>query len=195
MNKDQARTVMAALDTGAYEHQEDGSILLTRNNLSVKGTYVSSVNGGDVQEHANIWTNEGLIYLLSAGLYNGTKLPTWYLALYSGNYTPVATITAASFPATASEITSVTEGYTETTRRTWTPAAPSANTIDNYASPGTFTIATASSVTVYGAALLSDQTKGAVTGTLASITRFTTPRVLYATDSFQLGYRCQLQVS
>ena len=103
---------------------------------------------------------------------SGGKLPTWNLALYAANYTPLANLTAASFPATASEITSNTEGYTEATRPIWTPSAPSANTIDNLANKAAFTIATASSLVVNGAALLSESAKGAVTGKLVSATKF-----------------------
>lgn len=135
------------------------------------------------------------MYLLTVGLYNGTKLPTWNLALYAANYTPLANLTAASFPATASEITSNTEGYTEATRRVWTPSAPSANMIDNLANKAAFTIATASSLTVNGAALLSESAKGAVTGKLVSATKFAAARTLYNTDVFNLAYRVQLTSS
>lgn len=43
-----------------------------------------------------------------------------------------------------------------------------------------------------GAALLSEATKGAVTGKLISATKFSSPRTLYDTDVFNLAYRVQL---
>ena len=136
--------------------------------------------------------DEGLTYLLSVGLNNGTKLSSWYLSIYSANYTPLAGLTAASYPATASEITSGTEGYTESTRPLWTPTAPTTPLIDNLANKATFTIATASSLTVRGCALLSESTKGAVTGKISSASKFSADRVLYNTDAFNLAYRVTL---
>jgi hypothetical protein len=74
----------------------------------------------------------------------------------------------------------------------WTPSAPSTNMIDNLANKAAFTIATASSLTVNGAALLSESAKGAVTGKLVSATKFAAARTLYNTDVFNLAYRVQL---
>lgn len=177
-----------------YEQTEAG-LYFPKARAFAAGMYVHDVNGQDERMDPNIITDQGLMYFLSVGLNNGAKIATWYLALYAANYTPVAGLTAASFPATASEITSGTEGYTEGTRPTWTPSAPSGNIIDNVAAKAAFTIATASSLTVNGAALLSDATKGAVTGTLVSATKFAAARTLYNTDVFNLAYRVQLTSS
>lgn len=157
-----------------------------------QGGYLHDVNGLDEQFDPNLLPDEGLVYLLSVGLNNGAKLAAWYLSIYSGNYTPLAGLTAASYPATAAEITSNTEGYTEATRPVWTPTAPTTPLIDNLANKAAFTIATASSLTVNGAALLSEATKGAVTGKLISATKFSTARTLYNTDVFNLAYRVTL---
>lgn len=175
-----------------YEVADDGDVLFARAGALASGGYIHDVNGLDERFDKNILPDQGLVYLLSVGLNNGTKLPTWYLSIFSANYTPTATLTAASYPATASEITSNTEGYTETTRRTWTPTAPTTPLIDNLASKAAFTIATASSLTIYGAALTSDSTKGAITGTLISAAKFAAPRVQYNTDVFNLAYRVTL---
>lgn len=182
------------LRNGHYE-QTDAGLFFPKARVVAAGMYIHDVNGQDEQSDPNIVTDQGLMYLLSVGLNNGAKLATWYLSLYAANYTPVAGLTAASYPATASEITSGTEGYTEATRPTWTPSAPSGNIIDNVASKASFTIATASSLTVNGAALHSDATKGAVTGTLISATKFAAARTLYNTDVFNLAYRVQLTSS
>lgn len=178
-----------------YQYERTGDergLYFPKAKAFISGTYIHDVNGQDERQDPNLLPDEGLIYLLSVGLNNGTKLSTWYLALYAANYTPLANLTAASFPATASEITSNTEGYIEPTRRVWTPTAPTTPMIDNLANKASFTIATASSLTVNGAALLSEATKGAVTGKLVSATKFRAPRTLYNTDVFNLAYRVQL---
>lgn len=178
-----------------FERTEKGQIYFPKARALAAGVYIHDVNGQDERVDPNILPDEGLMYLLTTGFYNGTKLTTWYLSLYAANYTPVAGLTAASYPATAGEITSGSEGYSESTRRTWSASAPAANEINNVASKATFTIVTASSLTVNGAALTSDATKGAVTGTLASATKFSAARTLYNTDVFNLAYRIQLTSS
>jgi len=175
-----------------FEMTDDGGVLFPRAAVTAEGGYIHDVNGQDERFDKNLLPDEGLLYLLSVGLNNGTKLASWYLALYSGNYTPTAALTAASFPATAGEITSNTEGYTEATRQLWTPTAPTTPLIDNLANKAAFTIATASSLTVHGAALLSEAAKGAVTGKLISASKFSAARTLYDTDVFNLAYRVQL---
>jgi hypothetical protein len=187
---------VAALASHKYERTGDErGLYFPKAKAFISGMYIHDVNGKDERIDPNLLPDEGLMYLLTVGLYNGTKLPTWYLALYAANYTPLANLTAASFPATANEITSNTEGYTEATRPVWTPSAPSANSIDNLTNKAAFTIATASSLTVNGAALISEQTKGAVTGKLVSATKFSAARTLYNTDVFNLAYRVQLTSS
>lgn len=180
------------LRNNQFEVVDNGGILFPGAAVIAQGGYFHDVNGADERFDPNLLPDEGLIYLLSVGLNNGTKLATWYLSLYAANYTPLAALTAASYPATASEITSGTEGYTEATRPVWTPTAPTTPLIDNLASKAAFTIATASSLTVNGAALLSEATKGAVTGKLVSATKFNAARTLYNTDVFNLAYRVQL---
>lgn len=185
-----------ALAANQYERTGDSrGLYFPKAKAFISGTYVHDVNGRDERADPNLVPDEGLMYLLTVGLYNGTKIPTWYLSLYAANYTPLAGLTAASYPATANEITSGSEGYTEVTRPIWTPSAPASNLIDNLANKAAFTIATSGSLTVNGAALVSEATKGAVTGKLASATKFNAARVLYNTDVFNLAYRIQLASS
>ncbi len=180
------------LRNNQYEVDDQGGVVFAKAAARGAGVYVHSVNGADEQTSENNLPDEGLIYLLNVGLNNATKLTAWYLALYAANYTPLAGLTAASFPATASEITSGTEGYSESTRQVWTPTTPTTPLIDNLANKAAFTIVTASSLTVYGAALLSESAKGAVTGKIMSATKFTASRTLYNTDTFNLAYRVSL---
>ena len=191
--KKHAGEFTAALASNQYERTGDGrGLYFPKAKAFISGDYIHDVNGLDERIDHNLLPDEGLMYLLTVGLYNGTKLPTWYLSLYAANYTPLPALTAASYPATASEITSNTEGYTESTRPIWTPSAPATNMIDNLANKAAYTIATASSLSVSGAALLSEAAKGAVTGKLASATKFATARTLYNTDVFNIAYRVQL---
>ncbi len=184
---------IAALASHKYERTGDErGLYFPKAKAFISGLYIHDVNGQDERQDPNLLPDEGLVYLLSVGLNNGAKLAAWYLSIYSGNYTPLAALTAASYPATAAEITSNSEGYTESTRPIWTPTAPTTPLIDNLANKAAFTIATASSLTVNGAALLSEATKGAVTGKIGSATKFSTARVLYNTDVFNLAYRVTL---
>ena len=199
MNRDlhkHAAEFRSALAANNYEVTgDDRGIFFPNAKVFIAGEYVHDVNGQNEIVDRNLLTNEGLMYLLSAGLNNGTKLPSWYVSLYSANYTPTASLTAASYPATASEVSSGSEGYVEATRQLWTPSAPATNMIDNMANKTAFTIATASSLTVNGAVLTSEPTKGAVTGTVLSATKFNAARILYNTDVFNVAYRVQLTSS
>lgn len=190
-----AREFRRHLANKAFEVLDDGAIRFPLARAVAHGEYFHDVNGSDLQTDSNLIPDQGLIYLLNVGLNNATKLPAWYLSLYSANYTPTTALTAASYPATASEITSTTEGYAGANRPTWTPTTPTTPLIDNVASRAAYTIATASSLTVWGAALLSEPVRGAVTGTIVSAGKFSAARVLYNSDAFNLGWRVQLSSS
>lgn len=183
-----AREFLRHIRNHKWERAGDGGLLIAPAHAVITNYYEHDLNGKDLQRDYNLLTVEGLTYLLTVGFYNGTKAASWYLSLYGGNYTPTSGLTQASYPATASEITSNTEGYSETTRPAWTLAAPASGSATNVASKAAFTIATASSVTIYGAALHSESTKGGVTGTCASAKKFATARTAYNTDVFNLGY-------
>lgn len=183
-----------ALANNQYEQTAEG-VFFPAAKVLASGMYIHDVNGQDERIDRNLLTDEGLTHMLAVVLGASAKISQWYLALYSGAISPAAGWTAASFAATANEIVSGTEGYSETTRRNFQPGAATANTIDNTSNKGAFTIVTASSLTVHGAALLSDNVKGSTSGVLVSATRFTTPRVLQDTDVYNVGYRVSLTSS
>jgi hypothetical protein len=115
---------------------------------------------------------------------NGIEAATpFYIGLFSGNYTPVLTDTAATFPAAASELT--TE-YEEATRPLYDPAASSGGLFDNSASPAVFTFL--ETVTVYGGAIFTTNTKGGTTGKLIKATLFTEPKTYAAGDVLNLPW-------
>jgi len=192
--KRHGREFARAIETNKYEKTETG-IYIPGAKVLVQGVFGHDVNGKDYREDHNLVVNEGLLYLLNTGLHAGTAVTTWYLSLYAAAYTPVAGLTQASYPATASEITSGTEGYSEATRQEWVESAASANAIDNIASKAAFTIVTASSLAVNGAGMHSTNTKGDTAGTLFAASKFSATRTLLNADVFNLSYRLQLTAS
>lgn len=180
---------------GKLEVCDDG-ILIPGTGVILRGEYFHSVNGGEVTVDKNILTTEFLNYLLMVGLHTLPKISNWYLSLFAGAVTPAINWTAASYPAAASEIVSGTEGYSEANRQLFNGTATSTNMIDNLTGgKATFTIVTATQLTVRGAALSSNQLKGSTSGVLASASRFAADRVLFNGDNFDLGYRVTLNAA
>lgn len=190
INKDlirHASEFRSALDNHKYEKTGAG-LLFPRAHLLFAGAYTHTVNDQDPRTDANLIVDEGLIHMIGVELAAVAQITTWYLALYAANYTPLAALTAASFTSTASEITSGSEGYSQSTRVAWTPGTVAADAVDNSASPATFTIVTASTLAVNGAALVSASAKGSTAGKLVSASKFATTRSLSNADSFKLAY-------
>lgn len=163
------------------------------------GRYFFKVNDGEWESFDNLITTEGLNFILNVALGETPKASGLYLALFSGSAAPAANWTAASFPSAANEITSQTEGYTNATRPLWKPSAAKDGQIDNMGAGGDdvsvaakVTIATASSISVSGIALLTTSGKGAQTGTLISAAKMPIPRTLQNGDTFYIGYRLTL---
>ena len=187
-----AREFKGYLDTHQYDVTDDG-ILFPKAGALASGEYFYDSNGANPESTANLLPTQGLNYLLETSLRNGAQQTQWYLAIFSGAYTPVSGVTAATFTSAATEITSASEGYTETTRRPWTSVAASGGVTDNVADRAAFTIASANEVTIRGAALLSDPIKGGTNGVLMSIARFANPRTESGGNIFNLGYRVRLR--
>lgn len=182
---------LRALRTNKYEKTETG-IYFPAAKVEARGMYVHNVNGEDERCDPNLIVDQGLTHMLSVEFGAGSKISAWYLSLYGGAVSPAANWTAANYPATASEITSNTEGYSETTRQLFSPGAAANNEINNVASKAAFSIVTAGTLNVYGAALLSSNVKGDTAGVLASATRFSAVRSLANGDVFNCGYRITL---
>jgi hypothetical protein len=94
--------------------------------------------------------------------------------------------------ANATEITSTTEGYTESTRQQANFGSAAAGAIDNYATKAHFTIATASTLVVTGLGLISNNTRGGTSGVLGSAIKFAVSRSLANGDDYQAGYQVTL---
>ena len=175
-----------------YEVTDEG-IYFAKAGALVRGTYEHWVAGSEselVQDH-NLITNEGLSHFLDVALVAGTALDPWYIALHSGTGNPTADTTAFNYNSTLNEITSPTEGYSEAARQQWQgDAVDTVNTeVVNDTTPAVFTIATASSLAVNGAALLSESPKGSTSGVLVSAVKFATTRNLSNGDEFNVKYK------
>ena len=171
-----------------YQMTEQG-IYFPKQGILAQGEYFDRINGGEWQTTHNLVVNEGLAHLLNVAMGTTAKPAGYYLALFSGATAPAANWTAANFPAVAAEIVSLTEGYTSATRPQWTPQNTSTNSIDNFNAVAKVTIATSSQLTVTGAAMLTNSTKGGTTGTLISASKYTAARVFQNGDEYEIGYR------
>lgn len=133
-----------------------------------------------VEEVCNLIPTEGLDYILNTALKAGSAVPSWYIALFEGNYTPVAAVTAATFPAAATESTA----YSETNRVLWVAGAVAAGAVSNSASKAVFTMNATKAI--YGIAQTSVLTKSATTGVLVSVARFAAVKNVESGDTLNV---------
>jgi hypothetical protein len=130
----------------------------------------------------NLVVNQGLNYLLGAALGNQTVITSWYIGLFSGNYTVLASDTASGIASAATEVTAYAAGA----RQAWTAAAPASQSITNSASQASFTFN--GSATIYGAFLISSATINGTSGTLFSGAQFGASKSVVSGDILQLTY-------
>ncbi len=173
-----------------YDTSEGG--ILLKQGLMVRGFYEHGVNGKDWIREQNLIPDAAILSILNVYFGGTAKISTWYIAPFSGSATPASNWTAANFTSNATEITSTTEGYTETPRQTFTAGSAAAGAIDNYASKAAFTIATATELDINGAGLLSVATRGGTTGVLASAIKFASTRTVQDADVWSCGYQIEL---
>lgn len=141
----------------------------------------------DAWDEPNMVVNEGLNSMLGINFHADAQITAWYVSLFKGNYTPVATETAATVTASSTEIT--TADVTNTARPAYTVAAAASQQVTNSASVAVFT-ANATN-TIYGAFLASASAFGATTGVLFAISRFATARNVVANDQLNVTYTIQ----
>ena len=187
-----AREFKGYLDNHQYDVTDEG-ILFPKAGAISSGEYFFDTDGERPDTASNLQPVQGLNYLLEAGLRNGANHTQWYLAIFTGAYTPTSSLTAQTFASSATEIAGNAEGYTETTRRPWMSAAATGGTADNVADRAAFTIASANELIIRGAALLSDPVKGGTNGVILSIARFANQRTESDGNVFNLGYRVYLR--
>jgi hypothetical protein len=165
-----------------YERSEGGIFMPLRMGGIFQIDHLRDGKLIDRMECPNLVVNEGLDHVLNTVFHGGTQVGTWYLGLFEGNYTPVATLTAATVAAASTESTA----YDEAARQEYNEAASSAQSITNSANKATFTIN--ATKTIYGAFLCSNSTKGSTSGTLFSAARFAAAKSVVASDQLLLTY-------
>lgn len=169
-----------------FERRESGLFVPTEGKILTEGNYHwQHVRDGKVIDEwdvKNIVTTEGLNHMLGVTLGAATQITSWFLGLFSGNYTPVSSDAAATFVGSATEVTSITN----TSRPAWTPAAPSAAAITNAANKATFTFNAAGNV--YGSFLASASALSATTGVLFSAARFSAAKTVAVNDQLLMTY-------
>ena len=153
-------------------------------NLKIGGTFTFElVRDGQIVDswsQDNIVVDTGLNYILDAALSAATQKTTFYLGLFSNNYTPITTTIITS-------LTEVTTIYDEAARPTWVEAGVSAKTITNAASPASFTFNAGG--TIYGAFLCDLATKGDTASTVViAASKFASSRAVLASDVLNVTY-------
>lgn len=171
----------------SHHYEMDGArVVLPDAKASFGGVFIHTLNGTDRRVDPNLFPTAALIDVLNVYFRGGTQRTAFYLAPFQNNATPVATLTGATFTSTQGEFTA----YSEAARGTWTPptSAPATPSVDNSASPATFTINVAGS-TIWGFGLLTTQPKSDTTGVLVACSQFATARSgLNVGDSLSIKY-------
>jgi len=188
-----AREFQRYINNHQWEAMDNGALLLPRANAMIRGRYFFYSNDGENPDVSdNLITIEGLNYILEAALRGGASYNQYYMALFDGAYTPNPLLTAANFSSGTGELVSNSEGYSEVSRPLWQSESASDGVTSNQANKCAFTIASSSSVTIRGGALLSDSTKGGTSGVLISISRFNNDRVEHNGNVFNAQYSIEI---
>lgn len=165
----------------------DGGILVPQSDLRVGGRFIfDHVRDGvviDSWDDHNIVTNQGLNSLLDIMFHGASQITTWYIGLFEGNYTPVATVTAATIASASTECTA----YDEASRQEFVEAAASGQSITNVANRAQFTFN--ASKTIYGAFLVSASAKSATSGVLFSASKFAASKAVVDDDQLLVTYQ------
>lgn len=110
----------------------------------------------------------GIDFLIQSPFGDVAPIPNFYCALFRNNVLPDAGMTAADLPSVLGEFTE----YSETTRPEWERVYNGAGTWDNAAAKAIFTATVERDI--YGSCIVSNPVKGANTGLLLSVVRFST---------------------
>lgn len=178
--------ILESLKAGNYEKTPEGVYFPAENALA-QGVFSVSKRGEPEEFSQNLVVNEGLDYILNAAIGATAGISNWYIALFSGDVTVVATWTALTFSSSASEWT----GYDEAARPAWSPGSVASAGVDSFSSKASFTSSSDSQV-VRGAAMLSASAKGATSGVLLASSRLSSDKTLDTGEILDVGYGLQL---
>lgn len=181
-----------AIRNGQFEQTESG-LFFPRANAILGGVFEvdhrrNGVQIGFTGAEPNVIPTQGLNHMLDVVLRGTAGISPWYIGLFTGNVTPGATLTGATFAAVCTEWT----GYSEGTRVAFDEAAASGGVTDNAANRALFT--STGSATVYGGALLSASAKGAAgSGDIClAAARFSSSRAVINGDELAVKYTLTL---
>jgi len=135
----------------------------------------------------NLIPTQGMNHILDVVLRGAPQNASWYIGIYEGTYTPDALATAAALPSAATECVA----YQQSGRQAFTAPAASGGQTSNTASRAEFTMT--ENKTVRGGFIVSAQPKGSVSGTLLSVVRFASPKVLESGDTLRVTAGISLQ--
>jgi len=152
--------------------------------LDIIGEFTISRDGVVLERKRNLWVIEGLDYLLT----NGVIAAPLYLAPYANNVAPQDTWTAATFAATAGEITT---GYVEAARQQWNNTGVASGGSLGNDTDAIFT-ANTGGMTVWGSGLLDTSAKGGTAGSLIAATQFVSSSTYGQGITCSLGYTLSL---
>lgn len=138
----------------------------------------------DSWEEKNLVVDEGLNHLLNVELGVTAKEANWYVGIFQGNATPISTWDAAQVASVGQADECVT--YTEANRPLWQRDVASSQSITNATTKAEFTMS--AGATIYGAFLVSNDTKGGTAGVLFAASRFTNARNVVVDDLLLVTY-------
>lgn len=194
------RELRRALANHKYEITPQGVFLpRAKTEILIGGVFEHRLNDGPWEVDPNLLPTEGRNNLLDIALGATAKNAIVVMAPFATNTAPTDALTAANFDSTQTEFTN----YTETSRRTWTPAAAASGVVTNAASPVSITIGSATGPTnenIYGLALIAGASgvsvKEATSGKLIACALFARAREnLQETDVLGLRYTITLTSS
>ncbi|HED38738.1 MAG TPA: hypothetical protein ENI76_10930 [Ignavibacteria bacterium] len=142
------------------------------------------------QSGENIVVTEGLNHLLDVVLGGVAANDPWYVGIFKGNYTPIATNTAANALGSLGLFTECQDAdyaTPATNRPAYIDAAASGGVMTNTASKAAYTMS--ATITVYGAFLASSQAKTATTGVLFCAKKFAASRAVISADVLNVTYQ------
>lgn len=126
-------------------------------------------------------TTAGLNDMLSVYFNSGSQKTAWYSGLINNSgFSALSASDTISSHAGWSEYT----GYSESVRQTWTPNSPSAGVMTGSSMVFTFT----ESVTMKGAFIVSNNTKGGTTGTLFATGAFSSTQAMSNGQTLTITY-------
>jgi hypothetical protein len=128
----------------------------------------------------NVIPSVGRDYILGASFLSGSQYATFYIGLFSTDYTPLAGDTLVSLLAAVTEVTE----YVSATRMALVPDALAGGVFSNTATPAVFVAN--GTVTVAGGFLTSNSVKSNNTGLLLSAELFTSPKSMIAGESLRV---------